>query len=96
MIQDRVPSEASSEVRMVGNATFTMVVSSSAIETPRTSTASAIHELRGVASGAPPDAAGAEELVTGVRLSEKGELPDATCRTRSASGDSCALARYLG
>jgi hypothetical protein len=49
-----------------------MVVSSRAIETPRMSTASAIHELRGVASGV-FDAAGAGELVTEVRLSGKGE-----------------------
>jgi hypothetical protein len=46
-----------------------MVVSSSAIETPRMSTASAIHELRGVASGVLFDAADVGELVTKVRLS---------------------------
>ncbi len=47
MIQDRVDSEASRLVRMVGSATFTMVVSSRAMNIPASSTISASQERRG-------------------------------------------------
>ena len=80
---------------MVGSATFTIVVSSSAIETPRMSTASAIHELRGVASGL----ADAGELVTeDAPLGERDNPDD----RRSPEGfvccgrDICAYVTVLG
>ena len=47
MIQERVASEASMLVRIVGRATLTIVVSSSAIAMPRMSTASASQVRRG-------------------------------------------------
>nr|BFF18781.1 hypothetical protein GCM10025730_23020 [Promicromonospora thailandica] len=69
MIQDSVPSEASSDVRMVGSATFTIVVSRSAMETPRMSTASATQEERGAPPGAVEAvgaaAAGGSDVTTG-------------------------------
>lgn len=81
---------------MVGSATLTMVVSSRAIETPRMSTASAIHELRGVASGVSFDAAGAGELVTEVRLSEKEEPPRSYVSRAGAGRVNRAWAACLG
>src|SRR3954453_12896308 len=59
MIHDRVDSEASRLVRIVGSATLTMVVSSRAMNIPARRTTSARHARGGTAmGGTPPCAAG--------------------------------------
>ncbi len=59
MIHDSVASEASRLVRTVGSATLTIVVSSSAIATPRSSTDKESQVRRGTAVGKVVEAAGA-------------------------------------
>ena len=52
MIHDSVDSDAAKDVRIVGSATFTMVVSSRAMNMPINKTANACQLRRGMASSA--------------------------------------------